>query len=84
MGGNNVLTGYHFRTAASPGVVEGRGIPSFKKVLLPLDGGGGGWVDAAGVLDGWLLVCWLVECRGVKVRWRSLVISNLVLLVLQH
>ena len=40
--------------------------------------GGGGWVDAAGVLDGWLLVRWLGEGRGIKVKCRSLVISNLV------
>jgi len=38
----------------------------------------GGWIDAAGVLDGWLLVRWLGEGRGIKVKCRSLVISNLV------
>lgn len=50
-------------------------LPLSKKCCFSLDG----WIDAAGVLDAWLLVRWLVGGRGVKVECRSLAISNLVL-----
>jgi len=70
--GNNVLYGHRFRVTALGGGGEGGAVlPLSKKCCFSLDG----WIDAAGVLDAWLLVSWLVGGRGVKVKCRSLAIS---------